>query len=175
MRIQREVVIVLHVRILLSATFSSVVLCGSSLLRTYVALLYNCTPSAHAGWTGESKPLLKRTRSRHSPQQRIWCVAELGLPALSESPRVYDFPASFPWQPASAGEMLLLSFGKEAGFILIQAMAVLTVTKWTEPFRVFVQDKATSSPDTAGSMATDIKSVAFSQTFCHGTYKETKN
>lgn len=95
MRIVLDVVIVLHTSILLFAAVSFVVLCGSSILRAYVALLYSSTPSAHAGWTGESKSLLKRMRSRHSPQQRIWCVVELGLPALSESPRVYDFPASF--------------------------------------------------------------------------------
>lgn len=58
--------------------------------------------------------------------------------------------------------MLLLSFGKKSEFILMQAMAVLTVTKWREPFHIFMQDKATYSPDTAGSMAADIKSVACS-------------
>lgn len=36
-------------------------------------------------------------------------------------------------------------------------MAVLTVPKWREPFHVFVQDKATYSPDAVGSMATDIE------------------
>lgn len=46
--------------------------------------------------------------------------------------------------------MLLLSFGKKSEFILMQTMAVLTVTKGREPFHVFVQEKATYSPDTEG-------------------------
>lgn len=60
MGIQWEVVIVLHVSILLSATVSSVVSCGSSILRACVVLLYNSMPSAHTGWTGESKSLFKK-------------------------------------------------------------------------------------------------------------------